>query len=205
MTDSTGSKEQAFEDGPAEVLEFWLDQVGEDGWYRTDPAVDEVCRTRFGPLVRAAAEGRLASWEETRAGSVALLVLLDQFPRNIYRRDPRAFAADPLARAVADRAIAKGFDRETPAPERCFFYLPFEHSESLADQDRAVALFEERMPDDEDSIRHAHLHRELIQKFGRFPHRNAVLGRESTPEEVAHLDGGGYTPGSLPVDKNEDG
>lgn len=183
----------------SELLTFWLEEVGPSGWYRSDPAVDEACEARFGAQVRAAAAGELAAWEADREGALALLLLLDQLPRNIYRNSPKAFDADPLARAVADRAIANGFDTATPPPERSFFYLPFEHSEAMEDQDRAVALFEERLPDSDENIRHAHLHRDLIVRFGRFPHRNAVLGRENTPEEDAHLSGGGYAPGAAPT------
>lgn len=181
-----------------EVLTFWLEEVGPAGWYRVDPAVDHACETRFGGLIDQAIAGGLEDWESDRESALALLLLLDQFPRNIHRDSPRAFAGDPRARVVADRAVAAGFDLATPEPERSFFYLPFEHSEALADQDRAVALFEERMPGAAESIRHAHLHRDLIVKFGRFPHRNAVLGRENTPEEQAHLSGGGYQPGAAP-------
>ncbi len=181
------------------VLSFWLETVGPAGWYRVAPSVDEACRSQFGQLVEDAVAGKLSSWEASREGALALLLLLDQFPRNIFRDSARAFSGDPLARAVAERAIANDFDRGTPEPERSFFYLPFEHSEALADQDRAVALFEERMPGSAENIRHAHLHRDLIVKFGRFPHRNAVLGRANTPEEDAHLGGGGYQPGSTPT------
>ena len=117
-------------------------------------------------------------------------ILTDQFPRNMFRRDPRAFATDALALRLADAAIAAGHDMATPEPARQFFYLPFEHSESLADQDRAIALFAERMPGE--NLRHARLHRDAIAAFGRFPWRNAALGRTSTPAEQALLDAGGY-------------
>lgn len=181
------------------VLEFWLDDVGESGWWRRDDAVDRAIHERFETLTADAAAGALDAWASPQTGTapaaLALMILLDQFPRNLHRGDARAFAADAKARAMADQAIACGFDLETPAPGRMFFYLPFEHSEAMDDQDRAVALFAERMPGAAIALHHAEAHRDLIRRFGRFPHRNAALGRVSTPEEIAHLAGDGYQPG----------
>jgi len=116
--------------------------------------------------------------------------VLDQFPRNMFRGDARTFAADPLARAVAERALARGFDRAVAPALRTFFYLPFEHSENLADQERCVAL--NRAAEDEDGLKWAELHADIIRRFGRFPHRNKALGRATTPEEQAFLDSGGF-------------
>lgn len=138
----------------------------------------------------AAARGELSDWEETPEGVYALLLLLDQFPRNLHRGSAHAFAADPLAREVAGRAIARGFDRTFDNPERRFLYLPFMHSEDLADQERCVALSE--ASGDDDSTRWAIIHRDIIRDFGRFPHRNAVLGRETTDEERRFLEDGGF-------------
>lgn len=173
----------------AEVLAFWR-AAGPDKWYTTDAAFDAEIGARFLPCYEAAAEGRLAAWEAMAEGALALLIVLDQFPRNMFRNSARAFAADPLARAVADRAIAHGFDRQFSTAEQAFFYLPFEHSEDPADQQRCVLLF--RATGDADLLKWAELHADIIRRFGRFPHRNALLGRASTPDEQAFLDTGGF-------------
>ncbi|HZW76596.1 MAG TPA: DUF924 family protein [Caldimonas sp.] len=174
---------------PHDVLAFWR-AAGPDKWFTRDAAFDDAIRTRFLATCETAAAGALA-WGGTAEGALALLIVLDQFPRNIFRGSARAFAADPLAREVATRAIARGFDREVPLAERSFFYLPFEHSESLADQERCVAL--NRASGDADALKWAELHADIIRRFGRFPHRNAMLGRATTPEEQAFLDDGGFT------------
>ena len=174
---------------PGDVLAFWR-EAGPDRWYARDDAFDTAIRAQFLTTYEAAAAGQLRDWETTPAGALALLIVLDQFPRNMFRNNPRAFAADPLARAAADRAIARGFDLKVDAGERPFFYLPFEHSEEMADQQRCVALH--RALGDADSLKWAELHADIIRRFGRFPHRNAVLGRETTPDEQAFLDGGGF-------------
>jgi len=173
---------------PAEIVAFWRD-AGPKKWFKKDAAFDAEIARRFMPAYEAAAAGALSEWEATAEGALALLLLLDQFSRNMFRGSPRAFAADPLARAIADRAIARGFDLELPA-ERGFFYLPFEHSELLADQDRCVALC--RATGNADTLKWAELHADIIRRFGRFPHRNSVLGRASTADEQAFLDGGGF-------------
>ena len=175
---------------PADVLAFWR-AAGPKQWFRKDDAFDAEIGARFLTAIEAAAAGRLAHWETTPEGALALLILLDQFPRNIFRASARAFAADPLARAVADRAIAQKFDQRVPPAERLFFYLPFEHSEDLADQERAVALI--RALGDADLLKWAELHADIIRRFGRFPHRNAALGRTTSRVEQAFLDGGGFT------------
>ncbi|ARJ68377.1 hypothetical protein B0A89_00620 [Paracoccus contaminans] len=174
----------------ADITRFWIEEVGPRRWYDSDPGLDSMVRDRF----RAAWDdaGVLAPrWAATGAeGALAALILTDQLPRNMFRGDPRAFATDALARQIAAEAIAAGHDMTTPLPERQFFYMPFEHSEDLADQDRALALFAERMPGH--ALLHARLHRDTIARFGRFPWRNAALGRASTPAEQALLDAGGY-------------
>jgi len=181
---------------PETVLDFWLKQVGPDGWYVASDAVDDQIRDRFGPLVTRAIAGELDGWTASPAGTLALLILLDQFPRNLHRGSADAFAGDMHARKVARRAICGNDDLQIEEPGRQFFYLPFEHSESLADQDWSVALFKARMTTlSEESMWHVEQHREMIVKFGRFPFRNAALDRQSTPEEVAFLEGGGYVPG----------
>ena len=171
------------------VLAFWRD-AGSDAWFNKDSAFDDEIRGRFLETYEAAARGELAAWEETREGALALVIALDQFPRNMFRDSARAFAADPLALSVAQRAIERGFDIATPVQERAFFYLPFEHSEQLADQERGCALC--RATGDADLLKWAELHADIIRRFGRFPHRNAVLGRTTTAAEQAFLDSGGF-------------
>ena len=173
---------------PDDVLAFWR-AAGPDKWFSKDAAFDDDIRKRFLATYEAAAAGALA-WDDTAEGALALLIVLDQFPRNMFRNSARAFAADPLAREVTTRAIGRGFDRQIAVPERGFFYLPFEHSEALADQERAVAL--NRASGDADALKWAELHADIIRRFGRFPHRNAVLSRATTAEEQAFLDGGGF-------------
>ena len=174
-----------------EVLRFWLEELEPRDWYVADAAVDARIRERFLGAWEAARGGELRDWEATARGALALLVLTDQFPRNMFRGDGRAFATDALARGVARRAVARGFDLEVEAPARQFFYLPFEHSESLTDQERAVRLIAMRM-DAPETLLHARAHREVIRRFGRFPYRNAALGRETSAAEKAFLEGGSY-------------
>jgi uncharacterized protein (DUF924 family) len=171
-----------------DVVAFWL-AAGHERWFEDDVAFDGEIRERFAATYEEAA-GLRSDWENSPQSALALVIVLDQFPRNMFRNSARAYAADPLARAVAQRAVGKGFDQKVPMPERTFFYLPFEHSEDLADQDRSVALM--RATGDADSLKWAELHADIIRRFGRFPHRNAVLGRTTTPEEQAFLDGGGF-------------
>ena len=172
----------------AEIVAFWR-AVGPDRWFEKDEGLDEEIRRRFLDLHEVAATGELAAWEQTAEAALALLILLDQFPRNMFRGEKRAFATDPLARAIAGRAILNGFDGAIP-DMRTFFYLPFMHSEELADQEKAIAFYRAR--DDADGLKWAELHADIIRRFGRFPHRNAALGRVTTPEEQAFLDGGGF-------------
>jgi uncharacterized protein (DUF924 family) len=171
------------------VLAFWR-SAGPDKWFKKDTAFDDEIRARFLKTYEAAAHGELAAWEGTREGAFALAIVLDQFPRNMFRGSARAFAADPLALAVARRAIERGFDLQLPVQERAFFYLPFEHSEAMADQERCCELF--RSTGDAELLKWAELHTDIIRRFGRFPHRNAALGRVTTPEEQAFLDSGGF-------------
>jgi uncharacterized protein (DUF924 family) len=174
---------------PEDVLAFWR-ASGPQKWFRKDAEFDREITARFLGTHEAAAAGRLAGWEATPDGALALLLLLDQFPRNMFRDSACAFATDPLARAVADRAIARQFDASVPSAERTFFYLPFEHSENLADQERSLAL--SRRAGDGKADKYAEIHADIIRRFGRFPHRNAVLNRASTAEEQAFLDAGGF-------------
>jgi uncharacterized protein (DUF924 family) len=173
---------------PAAVIAFWR-EAGPDRWFNKDTAFDDEIRRRFLALHEAAAAGKLTEWETSAEGALALLILLDQFPRNMFRGQARAFATDPLALAVASRAILNGFDGTFP-DMRSFFYLPFEHSEDLKDQERALTLY--KASGDADGLRWAEIHADIIRRFGRFPHRNAILGRVSTPEEQKFLDDGGF-------------
>lgn len=173
------------------VLEFWLDEVGPEGWYAVDEAVDRRCAKEFGELVEQARLGDLIHWRATPRGALALLILLDQFPRNIYRGRPEAHGGDARAREVAKAAIASGLDLRIEVPARQFFYLPLMHSESLPDQDRCVRLMVMRAPDP-DGLHHATMHRGVIRSFGRFPSRNSVLGRIDTKAEIAYREQGGY-------------
>jgi uncharacterized protein (DUF924 family) len=172
---------------PEEIVRFWR-EAGPDRWYKKDPAFDDEIRRRFFATYEAAAVGKLKGWEDSAQSALALLILLDQFPRNMFRNDKRAFATDELARAITAGALIKGFDGEV-GDMRGFFYLPFMHSEDLADQERAVALYKAAGSPD---LKWADLHADIIRKFGRFPHRNAVLGRKTTPEEQKFLDDGGF-------------
>jgi len=174
---------------PDTVLAFWRD-AGPAKWFRKDDAFDAEVKTRFLDLHEMAAAGQLTAWEATAESVLALLIVLDQFPRNMFRGNARAFATDAAARGVADRAITQGFDRQVADGERLFFYLPFEHSENLDDQERGVALL--RATGNADLLKWAELHADIIRRFGRFPHRNAVLGRTTTAEEQAFLDAGGF-------------
>jgi uncharacterized protein (DUF924 family) len=174
---------------PSHVLAFWQ-TAGPDRWFKKDEAFDADIRARFPSTCEAAAAGKLAEWETTPDGALALTIVLDQFPRNMFRGSPRIYAADHLARAVAERALARGFDQNVAPALRTFFYLPFMHSEALADQERCVALY--RAIGDADNLRYAEGHADIIRRFGRFPHRNEILGRATTPDEQAFLDAGGF-------------
>lgn len=171
-----------------EIIDFWRD-AGPKAWFAKDEDFDAIVRVMFEDSHHAAARGELR-WEDTHDGALALLLLLDQFPRNMFRGSAHAFATDGLARGIANRAIDRGFDRIVAADMRPFFYLPFEHSERVEDQARSCALFV--AASDEANIKWARLHAEIIGKFGRFPHRNEALGRENTPEEIAFLKDGGF-------------
>jgi uncharacterized protein (DUF924 family) len=171
------------------VLAFWR-EAGPDKWYKKDPAFDDEMRRRFLETHEAAAAGQLADWEHAAESALALLIVVDQFPRSLFRGSAHAFATDPMALAVAGRAVDRGFDRQIAMPERQFFYLPFEHSEVMADQERCIALF--RATGNTELLKWAELHADIIRRFGRFPHRNVVLGRVTTPEEQTFLDGGGF-------------
>ncbi len=183
-------------DRPEAVLEFWFgsaDAFGQGGpremWFRKQPEVDERIRERFFPTWKMAQDGRLGAWEGKPPSTLAMLLVLDQFPRNMFRDSAQAFASDELAFRVAEAALAKGHDQALDPVARWFFYLPFEHREELAAQRRSVELFA-ALPDEphhRHSLDYARRHFEIIERFGRFPHRNRLLGRISSAEEEAFL------------------
>lgn len=174
-----------------DVLDFWFGSrdARRPEWFARDTAFDRLVARRFADLYYAAAEGKLDHWAGSADGALALVLLLDQFPRNIFRGDRRAFSTDGQARAIARRAIDRGFDKQMSPLRRQFFYLPFEHSEDRRDQVLAVELTRELPDATQAGSAHdwAVRHRDVIERFGRFPHRNAILGRGSTPEERAFL------------------
>ncbi len=174
----------------ADVLDFWFaDGPGTPRavWFQKNDSFDAACAT-FAPAHAAAKRGELDHWLETAEGGLALLILLDQLSRNLHRGSAEAFAADERARAVAGSMVARGLDTALPPVQRMFVYLPFEHAEDIVDQDRSVALFETlRGLLSDSTLDYAARHRDVIQRFGRFPHRNAVLGRTNTAAEVAFL------------------
>ncbi|WP_223424777.1 DUF924 family protein [Tateyamaria pelophila] len=178
-------------EGPDDILRFWLDECTPEQWFASDPDLDETIRLRFQDTWKQATEGKFSLWLTYPNGVLAYIILTDQFPRNMFRDDPCAFATDRAALAVAKSAIAKGWDLRVEARVRHFFYMPLEHSENLCDQDRAVRLIHERL-EDRTYLIHARAHREVIRQFGRFPHRNTALGRKTTGAEQDHLDAGGY-------------
>lgn len=179
-----------------EILEFWFGKKGEEKygkprkkWFVKDKTFDEKVRSLFLEDYQTAAQRKLNHWREFPASCLALIIILDQFSRNMFRDTPQAFATDNYALEIAEEAVNKGFDRQVLPVERWFIYLPFEHSENLAAQEKAVKLFSNLAddPQSEETIKYAHSHLKIIEKFGRFPHRNKILGRESTPEELEFL------------------
>ncbi|MFW8634309.1 DUF924 family protein [Cribrihabitans pelagius] len=179
--------------GPEEILEFWLDEVGEKGWYLQDDALDDTIRTRFEKTWEAACEGKFSFWLTYPSGTLAYIILMDQFPRNMFRGTAQAFASDPAALAAAKVAINKKWDLRIDEPARQFFYLPMMHSENLCDQERCIRLMMERMPvRGTSNLLHARAHREVIRQFGRFPYRNEALHRASTGPELDYVMAGGY-------------
>lgn len=169
------------------VLDFWFEDLSSDAWFAKDDAVDAAVAARLRHMHERAAAGEFDGWAETADGALALVLLLDQVPRNLYRNDPQAFATDGKALAVARDAVDRGLDRDLDEKQRSFLYMPFQHCEDLAVQEESLSLFSERIGD-EKARRFARRHHEIIARFGRFPHRNAVLGRKTTPEEAAFLE-----------------
>ena len=179
---------------PEDILGFWLDETGPSGWYEGGETLDETIRVRFGDAYQRAVQGGLSLWLTYPTGTLAYIILTDQFPRNMFRGTARAFATDKVARAAAKAAIARGWDMRIDEPARQFFYMPLVHAECLVDQDRGVRLIKTRMPETgEGNLLHAKAHREVIRRFGRFPTRNEALSRTDTEQEKAFLQNGGYS------------
>jgi uncharacterized protein (DUF924 family) len=178
---------------PQAVIDCWL-RHGPEAWFSRNEALDAEIQAEYADLHFQASCCALSEWEKTPEGTLALLLLLDQFPRNLFRGSGHSYATDPLARATARRALDKGFDVKVEPILRPFFYLPFEHSEELEDQKFSISLFEKHRDEtgDAEPLKWAIVHLQLIERFGRFPHRNAALGRETTPEEQAYLDADGF-------------
>ena len=179
--------------GPEDILKFWLDDVGPSGWYDSTQALDDEIRTRFSDAWTRAREGEFSLWLTYPSGTLAYLILTDQFPRNMFRGTAQAFATDAAALAVSKVAIQKNWDLKIDEPARQFFYMPMMHSESLCDQERCIRLMLERMPESgANNLLHAQAHREVIRQFGRFPYRNTALNREDRACEKAYVEQGGY-------------
>jgi uncharacterized protein (DUF924 family) len=179
------------------ILDFWFKEAGAKKWYNGGDAFDAQVRNKFEDFaIDAAAQLRQSGhhdWEDKAEPLLALIIAMDQFPRNMYRGTKGAFAFDDLALHLAKKAVDTGLDLKIPQERRAFVYMPFMHSESLLNQDECVRLCDMCL-ENASSLHHAKEHRKLIRKFGRFPHRNAIFGRESTPEEAAFLASGGYSP-----------
>lgn len=171
--------------GPGEVIRFWFDEVGADGWYRASEALDRDIERRYGELLRAAAAAECAAWRDTDAGRLAEIIVLDQFSRNVYRNTPAAFASDPLALALAQEAVRAGVPERLEPRRSAFLLMPYMHSESRAVHAEAEPLFAAHTS--ASTLDYERRHQAIIDRFGRYPHRNAVLGRESTAEELAFL------------------
>jgi uncharacterized protein (DUF924 family) len=170
---------------PSEVVKFWFSDTVRPLWFAATAEFDQALRQHFLATYQAAAVGERTDWEITPEGALALVIVLDQFPLNMFRGRPEAFATEMAAREVADRAIARGLDQALPPEQQTFLFMPFMHSETLADQERSVRLFQQ--PGLEQALGFARHHHGLIRRFGRFPHRNVILGRTHTAEEVAYL------------------
>ena len=176
---------------PTEIIDIWR-EAGRKAWFSKDVGFDASIRRHFEEIHHKAARSEMSEWSATPEGSLALLLLLDQVPRNIWRGSAHAFATDPLARSIAGSAIASGHDQLIPFDLRTFFYLPLEHSEDLADQRECLSLAQKLENDGGETARWARMHHDLIARFGRFPHRNKCLGRETTDEERIFLENGGF-------------
>jgi uncharacterized protein (DUF924 family) len=173
-------------DWPRKVLSFWFEEIGPDGWFEQKDETDALIRQRFGTLYESLFKAAPAMSFDTADEALAAIIVFDQFPRNMFRGQPRAFASDDIAAAIARKAVERGFDSEVAEDRRIFFYMPLMHAENLADQEHCVALTSALTTD---HVKYARKHRDIIARFGRFPHRNRALGRETTEAEAAFLAG----------------
>ncbi len=189
MVDKGNDNSMNARQGPSSVLDFWFEEIEQASWFKADPDFDALIRERFADLHRSATRSELFEWRTTPQGMLAEVIVLDQFSRNILRGETGAFASDPLALALAQQAVATGADTALEPSQRNFLYMPYMHSESLIVHDVAVKLFERNA--DESTLDYELRHRNIIARFGRYPHRNAILGRESTREELEFLNGPG--------------
>jgi uncharacterized protein (DUF924 family) len=181
MGNNVSHKQTSYTD----IIEFWFSPRVEKLWFNSTGEFDQVIVSRFLSVFEAASSGKLTAWETTPLGALALVIVLDQFPLNMFRGQARSFSAEAQARRVADQAIRQGFDEQLEDAQKAFLYLPFMHSESLADQARSLALYEKAGL--RDNLKYARHHHDIVKRFGRFPHRNKILGRESTAEELDYL------------------
>lgn len=172
-------------DSRQDIIDFWFVETQPQQWFQKNPDFDALIKENFLETYQSARSGHLDDWKKDADGCLALCLLLDQFPRNMFRGDPQAFATDGQALLIAKYAISKGFDQIMEPIKRRFLYLPFEHSESMSDQKRSLELFHKMQADDPLGYQYARRHYDVIERFGRFPHRNSILNRESTPEEEA--------------------
>ncbi len=168
-----------------DIIDFWFSDEVKKLWFNSNPEFDEKIRNLFEATYNAGASGLLKDWQETAQGTLALVILFDQFPLNMYRGNKKGFETESLSRDIAHAAIDKGFDQNMTGAEKAFLYMPFMHSENIQDQIRSVSLFE--AANLQDNLRFAKHHQDIVRRFGRFPHRNKLLGRESTPEELEYL------------------
>jgi uncharacterized protein (DUF924 family) len=168
-----------------DILTLWFSGRVKSMWYNSTPEFDQELRDKYLDTYHAALNGELSAWEQTPQGALALVICLDQFPLNMFRNKAEGFAGEEPSRQIAARAIEKGFDQSLDDTQKAFMYMPYMHSEELADQDRVLELFSNAGL--EDNLKWANHHRDIVKRFGRFPHRNAILGRQSTPEEAAYL------------------
>ena len=186
IMDSMVNDKERHERGIAEVLSFWFEELSPAQWFKKDDVLDETIRLRFGSLYEELAASGGSEWLDTPRGPLAAVIVLDQFPRNLFREDARAYATDAAALTIAKSAIDRGFDRNMDVSQKQFLYMPFQHCEDLEEQIRSVGLFASL--GDPNTLNYARRHKDVIEHFGRFPHRNAVLGRSSTPEELEFLE-----------------
>ena len=168
-----------------DIIDFWFAEENKSLWFNSSPLFDSELKEQFEDTYIAACEGELSAWEDSAEGLLALVILLDQFPLNMYRGDAKCFSTEQRSREISLKSIEKGLDKKLSNEQKSFLYMPFMHSEEISDQDKAISLFEEAGL--KENARFAHHHRDIVQRFGRFPHRNSILDRENTDAEKNYL------------------